>query len=466
MRVTSLGSGACIVVTLLSGLLAPLGCAPDPAQLRAEDARPNLLLISMDTTRADHLSAYGYERDTTPNLRELARQGARFDAAYAPSATTGPSHASLFTSLYPMTHRVTKNGHPLAGEYQTLAEILAAAGFETAAVVSSYVLNGKFGYGQGFDLYDDDVSQAAAPSGVTQWEGHTIEGKFHGRADDTTRRALQWLDDRARRERPFFLFAHYFDPHSPYLPPPSYRPPFEPGRKAALKLHREVFFYDTLISFTDREIGRLLAGLDERRLARDTVVMVVGDHGEGLMQHGHMFHGVHIYEEGVRVPLIVRWPARIEAGRVLPGPVQLVDLAPTILELTGVQGSDAFRGESLARLLRGEESGDSERPIYLYRRHYEPGELTGGIYAAGEKFGIRVGRWKLIEGPDEKSLELFDLESDPGELSNLAASEPKHVERLRLRLSEWRRRHTRDDAEPVDLSEEDRARLQALGYVE
>ena len=450
----------------MSGLLALLGCAPDPAEIRAADARPNVLLVSMDTTRADHLSAYGYERDTTPHLRELARQGVLFDTAYAPSATTGPSHASLFTSLYPVTHRVLKNGYPLASEYETLAEILTREGFETAAVVSSYVLNARFGYDQGFGAYDDDVSQGVAPSGVTQWEGRTIEGRFYGRADDTTRRALGWLDSREHPERPFFLFAHYFDPHSPYVSPAGYKPPFEPGSKVALKLYRTIYFYDTVISYTDQEIGRLLAGLGERGLARDTIVVVVGDHGEGLMQHGHMYHGVHIYEEGVRVPLIVRWPGVIEPGRALAGPVQLMDLAPTLLDLIGINGGSAFQGESLAGRLLDDEPGDPERSIYLYRRPYAAGKLADGIFAAGQKFGLRTGRWKLIDGPEERSLELFDLESDPGERSNLAVEEPERTESLRLRLREWRRLHTNAEGEPIVLSEEDRTRLRALGYAE
>jgi len=460
------GSHACTGPWLLLLTILSIGCGPDARELRAADPRPDILIVSMDTTRADHLSAYGYGRDTSPNLRALAAQGMRFETAYAPSATTGPSHASLFTSLYPVAHGVLKNGHSLDAELDTLAERLSREGFDSAAVVSSYVLDARFGYGQGFARYDADFSQADVPSGVTLWEGEEIEGKFYGSADDTTRRALAWLDARPHPESPFFLFVHYFDPHDPYLMPAGFQPPFVPTGKEALKLNREIFRYDTLLAFTDREIGRLLARLAERGRERDTIVIVTGDHGEGLMQHGHMFHGAQVYEEAVRVPLIFRWPAQIAAGTIARQPVQLMDLAPTLFDLLGIDTDEGLQGTSLAGLLRGQVAEDAQRPIHLYRRHYEGGEVAPGIHAKGEKFGLRVGRWKLIDGPDEQSLELFDLELDPGELSNLAEAQPERAARMRLRLRHWRERHTRGDRPAGLLSEEDRARLEALGYVE
>jgi arylsulfatase A-like enzyme len=453
---------------LLFALIAGLACGPNVGEQRALDPRPNIVLISMDTTRADHLSVYGYERPTSPRIDALAREGVRFEIAYAPSATTGPTHASLFTSLYPTTHGVRKNGRSLGSGFDTLAEILERAGFETAAVVSSYVLSRRFGYAQGFDHFDDDFSKAGVPSGVTVWEGEEIEGKFYGRADDTTRRALEWLDGRREPATPFFLFVHYFDPHDPYLLPEGFQPPFRPGPKEALKLNREIFRYDSLIAFTDREIGRLLDGLEERALAGDTLVVLTGDHGEGLMQHGHMFHGVHLYEEGVRVPLVLRWPGRLDPGRVVPEPVALMDLTPTILALagSGAEGAAEFEGESLVPSLLGDAQGDPERPVYLYRRRYEGGEVAKGVFAEGEKFGIRVGRWKLIDGPDEGTLELYDLEADPEERENLAGRERERADRMRARLGEWRRRTDRVNPETAPLTDAERRRLEALGYVE
>lgn len=443
-----------------------LGCGPDAASRRAADVRPNILLISMDTTRADHLSAYGYGRPTSRRLEALAAQGVRFERAYAPSATTGPSHASLFTSLYPMRHGVVKNGIPLDQEIETLAETLSGAGFDTASVVSSYVLSSEFGYDQGFARFDDDFSGAQVPSGTTSWEGREIEGKFYGSADDTTRRALAWLGDERDASRPFLLFVHYFDPHDPYLPPPGFVPPFEPGPKEQLKLNRTRFLYDVLLAFTDQEIGRLLDGLAGMGLSEDTLVIVTADHGEGLMQHGHMFHGVHLYEEGVRVPLILRWPGRLAAGRVEREPVALLDLAPTLLDVAEIAPSTAHQGRSLAPSLLSEDIEIAARPVFLYRRHYAGGEVAPGIEAKGEKFAIRAGRWKLIDGPAEASLELFDLDADPGETEDVASAHPDVVARLQVALRDWYSMDA-DTRKPLpELDPESRARLEALGYTE
>jgi len=449
-------------------------CGPGPRELRARDPRPNVLLISMDTTRSDHLSAYGYERPTSPRLTALAGQGVRVEAAYAPSATTGPSHATLFTGLPPIGHGVRKNGLPLAASFVTLAERLSGLGYETGGVVSSFVLSGRFGYGQGFDVFDDDFSRADTPEVTTIWEGREVAGRFYGRADDTTRRALGWLEGRPHPERPFFLFVHYFDPHDPYVPPPDFRPPFAPTPKEALKLNRTIFLYDTLLAYTDREIGRLLDALDDMQVSDDTLVVVTGDHGEGLMAHGHMYHGVHVYEEAVRVPLIVRWPGHVPAGRVVSTPFALVDLAPSILELIGAspaaEADDALRPRGLARLLLAgpPTPEDASRPVFLYRRHYASGEEVGdGPPALGEKFGVREGRWKLIEGPEEGTLELFDLERDPGERANRVADEPERTEALRGAIAAWRARYgSAGDARVPPLSDEDRAHLRVLGYVE
>jgi len=451
----------------LAALFAVVGfaCSPGVGELRARDPRPNLVLISMDTTRADRLSVYGYERDTTPVLRSFAEHATRFDSAYAASATTGPSHASLFTSLYPITHGVSKNGRRLASGFETMAEVLAAEGYETGAVVSSYVLSARFGYGQGFESYDEDFSQARTPSGVTLWEGKRIEGKFYGRADDTTRRALEWLGARRSPEKPFFLFVHYFDPHDPYAPPESFRPRFRPGREVALKLQREIFFYDTLIAYMDQQIGVLFDRLSERGLDATTAIVILGDHGEGLMQHGHLYHGYQIYEEAVRVPLLVHWPRVLAEQRVLEAPVALVDLLPTVLDLVGSRHDrGAMRGRSLAPRLRGEESGDPNRPIFLYRRHYDGEKIGEDFFAKGEKFGLRRGRFKLIDGPEEGTLELFDLEVDPGEKTNRARSDPERVKEMRAVLAQWKVRNARANPDAPALTDADRARLEALGY--
>lgn len=459
-----------IALSALAGWVAfSIGCEPGAGEVRSHDRRPNVLMISIDTVRADHLSTYGYARPTSPRLTALAEEGARVRVAYAPSATTGPTHASLFTALPPIAHGVRKNGQPLDAGSSTLAERLTDIGFETGAVVSSYVLSRRFGYDQGFAHFDDDFSEAEVPEGSTLWEGETIEGRFYGRADDTTNRALDWLDERSHPERPFFLFVHYFDPHDPYVPPADFEPPFAPSRKEALKLNRTLFVYDLLIAWTDEQIGRLLDGLGAAGLADDTLVIVTGDHGEGLMAHGHMFHGVHVYEEAVRVPLVVRWPGRVPAGRVVDGPFPIVELGPAILALLGDEPADAFGDDgAAARLLgEGDRSADDSRPVFLYRRHYSGDEDVGdGLRPVGEKYAVRVGKWKLIEGPEEGTLELYDLERDPEERLDLAPEEPNRVSRMKALIAAWRARYDAAAGAAAPLSDEARERLKAMGYVE
>jgi arylsulfatase A-like enzyme len=456
---------------------------------------PNVLLISIDTLRADHMSAYGYERATTPNLADLANEGARFLAAYAPTATTGPSHASLFTSLYPPTHRVIKNGRTLGGDHETLAEVLARWGYRCGAAVSSYVLNHKFGFQQGFHHWDDDLSRADVRVTTRAVDGVKTDGKYYGQADDTTRRALSWLEGRGSSARePFFLFVHYYDPHYPYEAPAPFADRFasgefgEPTDRDDSGLERTIAAYDGEIAFADHEVGRLLAALDSLGLAEQTLVVVTSDHGEGLKRHGHMHHGIHIYEEAVHVPLILRWPGRIAAGASVATPVALTDVAPTILELVRGEGDSsaldaelgdllseqrrpsqapaAERGHSLVPLLSGGSEGvGTSAPVFFYRRHYE-GSKVSGEWVEGERFGVRQGRWKYLRGDGPKGEELYDLESDPMERKNLFSKRPEVAGPLSQRLDVWHRSVLREDSEQADLSPDDRAKLKALGYVD
>jgi arylsulfatase A-like enzyme len=427
-------------------------------------SRPNLLLITIDTTRADHCSAFGYEKDTTPRLESFAAEATLFRQAYSHTATTAPTHATLFTSLYPLAHHVTKNGVVLGDDHATLAEILAGRDYRTAGIVSSYVMERRFGLGQGFAEYQDRFVPEESTRQRERWAGHQVaEGEFDRRADHTTDRAIRFLEEAG--ERPFFLFVHYFDPHAPYTPPEPFASRFAAGDEAS-RVERAIGRYDGEIAFTDEQIGRLLDALARRGLERDTLVVIVADHGEGLMTHGHMKHGVHIYEEAVRVPLLVRWPGRVPAGRVVDAVVALVDLGPTLLELLGapVEGQP-FQGRSLAAAFRGEEPFDSRREIFLQRRHYDGG-IYNGTYAEGEKFGVRAGSWKYIVGEEEETRELFDLSEDPGEARNLHDDFPEVAARLAARLEEWRRRHARAGEAPPPIPDEEAERLEALGYVQ
>jgi arylsulfatase A-like enzyme len=433
---------------------------------RKKDNRCNIVLISIDTLRRDHCSAYGYARDTTPSLSGFARQATSFDLAYSPTSTTGPTHASLFTGLYPIAHRVLKNGLQLSKEHETLAEILKAEDYQTAAIVSSFVLDAKFGYAQGFAYYDDDFEFSQSTISPTQWEGHRVDGAFDRRADYATDRAIGWLKNHRRSNQPFFLFVHYFDPHDPYTPPQPFADRFVPPNAPAKSLKSYIGRYDDEIAFTDQQLGNLLDALKQMALEEQTLVVILSDHGEGLMNHGHMYHGVHIYEEAVRVPLLFRWPNRIPSGRVLSAPVGLISFTPTILDLVNIESDRrSFQSHSLAASLRGETGLDPQQPIYLYRRYYKTGKI-GKIAVKGDKFGIRTGPWKYIEGKEEKTKELFDLAADPKERRNLCGKFPEKATQLASQLAKWKQRHGRKVFGQGTISKEDLERLKTLGYVE
>jgi arylsulfatase A-like enzyme len=438
------------------GAIGLSACEPAPP--------PNLLLVSLDTTRADHLSTYGYARETSPNLTKLAAAGARFELAFAPAATTAPSHASVFTGRYPLAHGVVKNGISLGDAEETLAEHLRAAGYQTAAIVSSFVLDPRFGWQQGFDHYDADLSATGAGR---EWEGRIVREGFERRADATTARALRWLAAQRDPARPFFLFVHYFDPHDPYDPPEPFESRFAGRAAPKAPASPEIARYDGEIAFSDDAIGALLEALAESGLAGSTLVTVFGDHGEGLYDHGHMAHGLHVYEEAVRIPLLFRFPGRIPADRVIAEPVSLVDLAPTLLALLGRAPVGGLAGLNLAPALLGSAALDPKRPIFLYRRHYDGGTTFGDVTPRGDKLAIRSEHWKYIEGGEDPSRELYDLRADPRERSNIVMQQPERASALAALLASWRAEHERVQP-PVapPLSDEDRAGLEALGYTQ
>ena len=465
------GLRAAALAALLAGLVC--ACSSDPGP-------PSVLLVSVDTLRRDHCSVYGYERDTTPRLRAFAEQGVRFESAYAPMGLTGPSHATLFTSLYPLRHGVVNNGLVLREELTTLAEYLAARGYQTAGVASSFVLARKFGFGQGFAFYDDAFDPAEATTELDEWEGHAVDEAFDRRGDHTTRRAKDWLVNQRDPERPFFLFVHYFDPHSPYQAPEPAGGRFAAALENPHELESLVAAYDGEILFVDAAIGGLLDALDELDLTANTLVIVSADHGEGLMQRGYVLHGISVHEEEVRVPLLMRWPAGLRGGRAIEEPVELRDVMPTLAELLGFEpAEDAFGGQSLAGALRGSGSLPPQRPIYLQRRHFRPGKLRPDfieklpdgravpfVSVEGEQFALRQGRWKLILAPDEAAPKLYDLRSDPEERIDLAVAELQHSVRLRKQLEAWIEAQRGGAAAAGRVSEQDRARLRALGYTD
>ena len=455
-----MGSGPSFGVyfLLLAGLV---GCARAPA-------RPDILLITVDTLRADHCSAYGYGRPTTPRLEGLAARGVQFEVAYTSMATTAPAHATLFTGLLPRWHGMLKNGHVLAPSHPTLAEAMTAAGYRTAAVVSSFVLDRRFGLARGFSSYDDRFSGEGATLHPEKWQGVEVESPFDRRADETSARAVEWLRGegylgpaRAPGTPPFFLWVHYFDPHHPYDPPADHATRFPPlGEKP---LDRDIAAYDAEIHFADAQIGTLVDALAAAGALERTLTVVTADHGEGLMQHGHMQHGLNLYEEAVRIPLVVHWPSALAPHRVA-APAQLADIAPTLAAIGGARWAVAGAGRSLEAVLAGRESLDERREIFLQRRHYE-GAVAERRHVGGPKYAIRAGRWKYIESRAEDTAELYDLVADPREERNLMSAMPAAATGVPVRLAGWLR-----DAptlpSPPPVAAEDARRLRSLGYVQ
>jgi arylsulfatase A-like enzyme/Tfp pilus assembly protein PilF len=377
--------GKSIAVLLPLCLLVLCGaCRSQPQR------RPSILLITLDTTRADHVGAYGDRRAATPNLDRLAGSGVLFERAVAAAPLTLPAHASLLTGRYPFAHGVRNNGtFTLAGGVPTLATTLQAAGYRTAAFVSAFVLDRRYGLARGFDRYDDRV-------------------EIERRGRDTASAADAWLTEGASDARPFFVWVHLYDPHDPYDPPPPYRERFADRP------------YDGEIAYDDEVIGMLIERLRTLGIDRSTIVAVAGDHGESLGEHGEATHGLFVYESAIRIPMIVSAPGRFAEARRVRALVRGIDLAPTLLDLAGAPALDGAHGISLVPLVEGRAAGPDE----AYSETLFP-----QLYMNWSPLrSLQDNRWKYIEAPAE---ELYDLANDPGESANAATREPARAAALK-----------------------------------
>ncbi len=399
----------------------------------------NLLVITLDTTRADRIGAYGYAGARTPAIDRLAREGVVFEQAMTDAPLTLPAHCSIFTSRHPPRHGVRDNGgFFLSPRQRTLATELKARGLRTGAVVGAFVLDGKWGLDQGFDFYGDDF-ELDRPAG----RGFSV-GEIQRRGADVVDKALPWLEQ-VKGER-FFAWLHFYDPHTPYDAPEPFASRF-PGHP-----------YDAEIAYTDAQVARVVEFLERDALLDRTVIVVVGDHGEGLNQHDEGTHGFFIYESTTRVPFIVRAPFERTRGRRVADPVRTVDLMPTALDLLGIPAPEGIDGVSLAPLMTGDRptldlEGYAEA---LYPLHH---------YGWSDLRAWRSGRYKVIDAPRP---ELYDLERDPNETANLYAERQALADGMIRRLRERQPEIESDEtvARPApEVDPEARARLAALGYV-
>ena len=454
---------------------------PDPSM-------PNLLLIVIDTLRADHLGAYGYPRQTSPTIDRLASAGVVFENALSQAPWTAPSLASLFTGLYPSAHgldtspmwrrggRSSDANHlpfsvqkVLEPVYLTLAEHLRSGGYRTAGFVSNVYSNSIFGFAQGFDHFDDQHRDYSRTVGRTK-----------RRAGDTNVAVFQWLD--AVPAEPFFLLVHYNDPHWPYHPLEPYGQEWGAGESdrltaaettalvqqggepihglSATDLAHIEALYDGEIAYLDAQIGKLLERVDSRVSERPLFVVLTADHGEEFLDHGSASHGHTLFQEQLHVPLIIHSPTRFAPRRV-SAPVRLIDVAPTLVDLVGLDALPDIQGESLRALLEGQgTSGPASA-------------LSEATYGRPLQALRTAGNLKLIHEAATGVSELFDLNTDPKEQYDLAESRPAVTARLRSELEaltrESRRRRagvSSANAASVVLDSETTERLRALGYVE
>lgn len=429
-------------LTISLGMSTACKRAPEPDTGKAPASPPNVLLITVDTLRADHLGCYGYERAQTPHIDRLAGEGVRIERAIAPTPITLPSHTSILTGLEPPAHGVRGNGaFRVPDSVQTLAESLKAEGYQTQAFVSADVLHSRFNLNQGFDGYDDDFSSEAKEPGVRMLQRS---------GERTMNRVIHWLDVRksSASPSPFFVWVHLFDPHAPYEPP-----------EADAK--RSATPYDGEITSVDRQIGRLVKALEPDGVLDHTILVFTSDHGESLGEHGEATHAMFIYESTQHVPLIFRYPRKLPAGRVYDGPARSVDIMPTILSLAEKKSVET-QGADLSEALTG---GAPSPSLAQYSESFHPKLMFGMAHLEG----VREDAWTYIRAPRP---ELYDRRTDPGELHNLLEGGGSSAAKARaLELEAALTRVIEDSkrfalvAQASPLDPQTVAMLQALGYM-
>src|SRR4051812_45721467 len=406
-----------------------------PVGVRPADL--NLLIVTLDTTRADRIHAYGFDGVETPNLDRLAHDGVLFEQAISSAPLTLPAHSSIFTGTFPPAHGVRDNGGFFLDEAQTtIAERLQAAGFSTGGFVGAYVLDHKWGIAQGFQTYFDDFD-------LTKYQSLSL-GSVDRPGNEVADHALAWLDKVAGSR--FFGWVHFYDAHSPYNPPEPFKSRYA-GRP-----------YVGEIAFVDSQVGRLLSYLDEHDLARNTVVVVMGDHGESLGEHGESTHGFFVYQSTLHVPLLMRTPYDSMTGRRVSDTVRSVDILPTALELLGIRIADRLEGTSLVPLMTGakKELGLAAYSEAIYPRfHFGWSDLRA----------LTSGRYKYVAAPRP---ELYDLQQDPRESKNIYSERQALGDRMGQELAALETRMAANASAPtaaVEVDPEARERLAALGYV-
>jgi arylsulfatase A-like enzyme len=469
-------SVALIVATALAGAAAATSpgarLAPRPAPRHGS---PNVVLVSIDTLRADHVHCYGYARETTPAIDGLAREGARFTTVVAPTSWTLPSHVTLFTGLPPVGHGVVRSFLRMRPQMVTLAEVFRDAGYATAGFVSAPYLDAEYGFSRGFDTYDDWSAGSASRGFNMKVTSSPVLLDLVG----------HWLSGWTRQEprRPFFVFVHMYDVHADYTPPPPFDTLFDPGYRGWVTgvgvvgdtrfgpgtdprdLAHLVALYDGGIRFTDLYLGKILDRVRSLGVLDDTIVAVTADHGEEFLEHGHTTHGKNLFDTSLLVPLVIRFPPKVPAGTVVAQQARIMDVPSTVLALAGLTPPSTF-----GRLHPGQPRACADLSAAVERRPDGEGPaLPAFADLRGRLAAVRTGRYTLIiPVRDPASAELYDLEADPEEHTNVAARLPALTDELRRRLLAWRQRWAGDRVAARSLvpDEDLLRRLKALGYAQ
>ena len=456
---------------LLAGVL---GCSDSPGP-GVGSIFPDIVLVSIDSLRADHLGCYGYWRPTSPTIDRLASRGARFANAVTTTSWTLPAHAALFTGLNDAAHGVMTDGIRLADDHVTLAEELRGAGYQTAGFFGGPYLHPTFGLDQGFDTYQSCMTRIADDVTGRDVRAEALGGEETSHGDITGPRLLEevegWLDQVS--EDPFFLFLHMWDVHYDYIPPQRLVEAFDPDYQGSITgrgmMHNQAIsaemdqrdlehllaLYDGEIRFTDEILGQVLERLDARGRLEGTLIVVTADHGEEFFEHGGKGHRRTLFDEVLRVPLVVYWPGHVAPGQVIEDQVRIIDVSPTLLSLAGVASTGQLQGRDLTALLTGQTLEPAPALGELRRRR-------------GILWTLRTNAEKALLAPDGRFVR-FDLSRDPSEKRALAGRDPAgraSRRRLEAAIASAEEASASSGGVPIALPGEIRKQLEELGYLE
>ena len=460
-------SRAIIILIALITFAACISCSEKPP-------RQSVLFITIDTLRADHLGCYGYPRETSPSIDALADRSIVFENCISQATSTLPSHASIFTSLYPPAHGGIHNIAGLSKDVPSLVGVFKKGGYATGAVISNLVLESRFGLNQGFQTFDEELHSR---------ELNRLKFRER-RADAATDAAISWLQKKGGR--PFFLWVHYVDPHGAYYPPPEYRRMFvdDPlyteeeelpiGEKnfipKTIPKYQNLFEaknpsyyisqYDGEIRFTDDHVGRLLGFLDESGLSSDTIVVVTADHGESFTERDLYFtHTFRTYDEQAVIPLIIHFPD-METSKRVEAQVRAIDIIPTLLDRLDLENPHPVHGQSLMEVITADAPPPADFAI-IYSDHGM--DIFDNVM--GAQRSIRTRQWKLTRNSRDGSLELYNIENDPKETNNLAAVRPKVAKQMEKLLDTKEKEIEKATILKTKLSPELIEQLNSFGYL-